>query len=162
MAAPLIDLQRFRLYSAYQQVAMTLLNAQRQAMRRQHAIVVAFDTVNSRMRIHEDRNNNGTVDATEPTTFVALEEGVVFGRGAAPARAIGGNPVTFVRTQDAMPVVTFSRSGSGSEIGGFYLTSPRARGGANLPEDTRAFEIERSTGRTSVFRIQAGAWVRSM
>jgi hypothetical protein len=62
-----------------------------------------------------------------------------------------------------MPAVTFTRSGTAGEMGVIYLTSTRVGTGGNFPEDTRAFEVERSTGRTTVFRYNAAAssWVRS-
>jgi hypothetical protein len=70
--------------------------------------------------------------------------------------------VSFVKTQNSMPAVTFTRSGSAGEMGVFYLTSTRVANGGNFPEDTRAFQIERATGRTNVFRYSAPAanWVR--
>lgn len=160
IAAPRINLNMFRLNSAYQTVAMTMMSAQRVAIRKQHGIVVAFDTVNNQVRVHEDRNNNGVVDAGELVNYTQLEPGVVFGRGVTPARPMGGQTVSFVKVQNGMPAVTFTRSGSSGEMGVFYLTSTRTKAGGNFPEDTRAFEIERATGRTTVFRYN-NAWIRS-
>jgi prepilin-type N-terminal cleavage/methylation domain-containing protein len=160
-AAPRIDLNRFRVNSAYQAVAMTLLSAQRIAIRKQHAIVVAIDTAGKRLRIHEDRDNDGVIDSGERIDFLQLEEAIVFGRGVAPARPMGNEPVSFVKQQGGLPAVTFTRSGSAGEMGGFYLTSIRAARGGNFPEDTRAYEVERATGRATVFRFTNGSWVRS-
>lgn len=164
IAAPRVNLNMYRLNSAYQTVAMTMMSAQRLAIRRQHQMVVTFDTVRDRIRVHEDRNNNFVIDAGEPINFTQLEEGVVFGRGVTPARPLGGPlPVTFAKQQTSLPAVTFTRSGSASEFGVFYLTSTRTATGGNFPEDTRAFEVERATGRTTVFRYQSATarWIRS-
>ena len=97
---PRIDLTRVRMDSGFRQLGIKLLAAQRMAIMRQHSVVIAFDTVGGRIRLHEDRNNDGAVQSTEPITFVALEEGLVFGRGMAAAMPMGGGPITFVKRQD--------------------------------------------------------------
>jgi hypothetical protein len=110
--------------------------------------------------VHEDRNNNGLVDAGENVNYTQLEPGVVFGRGVTPPRPLSGAIVSFVKRQNSMPAVTFTRSGSSGEMGVFYMTSTRTANGGNFPGDTRAFEVERATGRTTVFRYTT-AWIRS-
>jgi hypothetical protein len=51
----------------------------------------------------------------------------------------------------------FHRTGSASEAKGVYITSLRT----GHPEDTRALEIERSTGRVSWYRFQPpSSWKR--
>jgi type IV fimbrial biogenesis protein FimT len=157
---PRIDLTRARMDSGFRQLGIKLLAAQRLAIMRQHAVVVAFDTVRGRMRLHEDRNNDGAIQSTEPVTFVALEEGLVFGRGTASALAMGDGPITFVKRQDGMPAVTFTRSGSAGEFGGFYVTSGRGRALARYASDARAFQVARATGRVFQFQYSGGTWRR--
>lgn len=152
MTIPSIDFVNMEVSSAGRQVSMTLLRAQRLAVLRQHDVVVAFDTANRRLRIHADRDNDGVIDNNEVVEFVQLERAAVFGRGSAPAMGFGDNPVELVRTQDAMPAVTFHRSGTASENGGLYLTSVRDAQAGDRPNHARALQIERATGRVSYFQ----------
>jgi Tfp pilus assembly protein FimT len=158
-AATRIDWMSMQVNSATRQVSTTLLAAQRLAVLRQHAIVLALDTVGNRLRVHEDRNNNGVIDAGEKTTYLQLEEVVTFGRGSARAyEKLGSSAVTFARKQDGMPAITFNRSGSTSEMGGFYLTSKRAYGRNPHAKYARAFDVNRATGRVSLFFFDGTEW----
>jgi type IV pilus modification protein PilV len=84
MAIPRIDFIAFEVNGAARQISSQLMASQRLAVLRQHGVVVAFDVAGGSMRIHEDRNNNGRVDAGEPINYVQLERAAVFGRGSAP------------------------------------------------------------------------------
>lgn len=159
-AMPRIDYTRMRIDSGFRQVGITLLAAQRKAVLQQHAVIVAFDSVQRRLRIHDDRNNNGVVDPGERVEYRMLEGGVVFGRGSAPAAIIGNNAIMLNRRQDALPAVTFHRSGSTGESGGFYLTSARSSMSTRYAGDSRAFEIDRATGRTSLLQYSGDRWIR--
>jgi Tfp pilus assembly protein FimT len=153
IALPRFDIGRLTVDSAARSITMTLLAAQRTAVQEQHDMVVAFDTTAGFLRVHRDTDNDGVIDANETTNTLRLEDGIRFGRGTATARAIGGEAATFTFTQGGLPAVTFRRSGGANQIGGFYVTSP-AR------DDSRAFEIERSTGRTVRFEFANGVWQR--
>jgi type II secretory pathway pseudopilin PulG len=153
IALPRLGVDRLTVDAATRGLNMTMLAAQRVAIQEQHAVVVAFDTVVGVIRVHRDTDNDGIMDAGEVVSSTRLEDGVRFGRGVAPARAIGGKAVTFTRTQGGLPALTFHRSGGASEIGGFYLTAPDA-------SVVRAFEVERSTGRTVRYEFSNGAWLR--
>jgi hypothetical protein len=159
-AAARVDWVSMQVNSSARQVGTTLLAAQRLALLRQYAIVVAFDTVNSRLRIHEDRNNNTRIDSDEKTSYLHLEDGVTFGRGAAPTHPLVSTTVTYVRTQTGMPAVAFGRSGAASEMGGFYITSKRALGSAQRAKYDRAFSTVRATGRVSYFYYDGTEWRR--
>ena len=159
-AAPKIDVTRFRVNSAVQSLGTTILTAQRQAVTQQNDIIVLFDQASNRIRIHEDRNNNGTIDTGEHVRFVTLGEGMTFGRGPAPAMAIGSGPIVIVKTLGGVPALVFHRDGSASEIGGFYITSVRAQRDNIRPTDARAVTIERATGRASWFRYGDNGWVK--
>jgi hypothetical protein len=145
------------LETAQQAVTMKMLGIQRLAVQGQHDVVVAFDTTAGRFRIHRDADNDGVVDAGERADWWELGEGVAFGRGSVTARPMGGAPATFTQVQDGMPAVVFHRSGAASEFGGFYMR-PSGQGGT---PDTRAVEVERAFGKTSVWRWENGTWVRS-
>ncbi len=160
LAAPRVDVTGFRVNSSVQVLGTTLLTAQRQAVTQQHNIVVQFDTANRRLRLHEDRDNDGTVDTGEHTRAVPLGETLVFGRGAAPAMAMGDGPIEITQQVGGLPALVFRRDGSSSEAGGFYVTSLRAVRDNNRPEDTRAVTVERATGRASWFRYRSDGWVK--
>jgi hypothetical protein len=160
IAAPRIEPVKLTLRGAVHDVGTALLGAQRTALIRQHDVVVAFDLGAGRIRIHEDANNNGAVDPGERAVWRPLPQGIVFGRGGAPARALGAGPVSFAKRQDGFPALTFHRSGSVSEAGVLYLTSVRAEQGAPVAE-TWAVEIERATGRPSWYEYAPPGWRRS-
>jgi prepilin-type N-terminal cleavage/methylation domain-containing protein len=157
IALPRINVASYRANSGAQVLASTLSYAQRQAISRQADTRVAFDLPNNRLRVHEDENNDNVIDLGERVVYAPLPEGVLFGRGTALARDIGGDVVTFTKTQNDMPVVIFRRDGTASEAGGAYLSTV-----AGLAEDrtadVRAVEVTRATGRATWFSFGTGAW----
>jgi prepilin-type N-terminal cleavage/methylation domain-containing protein len=161
IAAPKIDTMKYRLESDMQGVGMTLLAAERQAITQQHDVILTFDVANGVIHIIDDANNNGVRDTGERERAVALGEGVVFGRAGAPARPMGPGPVTFIKTVGGFPALVFHRDGSGSEAGGFYLTSTRAVTSGAHVEDSRAIELERATGRGTWYRYGPPVWRRA-
>jgi prepilin-type N-terminal cleavage/methylation domain-containing protein len=156
---PLLRPQGFQLDTAVVSVSSAVMAQQRNAVLRQHDVVLAFDTVNELIRVHYDTNNNGKIDSGESWHVVQLEEGVRFGLAGAPVRPSGSGPLSFTEEEDDMPALTFRRNGSASEEGVIYLTSARAAGEA-FPEDTRAVEVERATGRTRCYSYASGAWMQ--
>ncbi|HEX7242449.1 MAG TPA: prepilin-type N-terminal cleavage/methylation domain-containing protein [Longimicrobiaceae bacterium] len=158
IAAPRLDLTTFRVDGAMQAAGSTLLAAQRAAVVRQHDVVVAFQTDGGLIRVHEDADNDGLLDAGETVGFTELGEGVVFGRGGAPAHPVGAGPVTFARRQGGVPCVTFHRNGTASEEGGAYLTTQAAARTGSKPATARLVRVDRATGRASWFRYSGGRW----
>lgn len=161
IAIPSVDVAGMRVNSSVRQVGMTMLNAQRLAVLKQHNVIVVFDTANRMVVTHLDRNNDGVLTDGETTHAVQLEDGVVFGLGSAPAAGFGTEAITFVKRQGDYPIVTFSRSGSAGEYGGFYMTSKRGTASARYATDTRGFEVNRGTGRTTMYHYTGDQWQRS-
>lgn len=158
IALPRINLEAYKVNSAVRAVTSTLTYAQRLSVTLQHDVVVTFDQGGRRLRMHEDRNNDGTINNNERVTITQLENGVVFSRGATPAHAIGSGALNFTRTQNGFPAVIFRRDGSASESGGFYLNSKRSVA-AGTTHEARAGEIVRATGRVVWYRYTT-AWTR--
>lgn len=158
ISAPRIDIMGYRVNTAIQVLGTTVLTAQRQALTQQHNVIVRFDTLNLRLRIHQDRNNDGVVDAGEQLRSVPLGESIVFGLGDAPARGSLTTPISFTRISNGDQAVTFHRDGSATEAGGFYVTSARAAGVGDFPEHSRLVVVERATGRSESFRYLGGQW----
>lgn len=160
-ASARIDVANFQVSAAVQALSTTSAAAQREAINKQHDMILIFDAANRNLRLIWDADSDGTVDAGERNRVVALDDRVVFGLGTAPARAFGAAPINFVDQIGGLPALTFHRNGSASGIGGFYLTTRAgAAGVANKARDTRAAEIVRATGRTEWFRYSGSAWVR--
>ena len=161
LAAPRIDVANFQVSSAVQSLSTTSAAAQREAITKQHDMILVFDAGRRELRLVWDTDSDGVIDAAERIRVVALDDRVVFGRGTAPARAFGAAPINFVDQINGLPALTFHRNGSASGIGGFYLTTlGGAAGDPNKARDTRAAEIVRATGRTEWFRSSGTAWVR--
>lgn len=158
ISAPRIDIMGYRVNSAIQVLGTTVLTAQRQALTQQHDVIVRIDTLNRRLRVHQDRDNDGLVDAGEQLRAVPLGESIVFGLGDAPARGSLTAAVNFTGTSNGDPAVTFHRDGSASEAGGFYVTSTRAAGAGDFPEHSRLVVVERATGRSASYRYLGGQW----
>ncbi len=159
IAAPRLDSSGRQASGAAHAAGMTFVAAQRTAVARQHDMVVAVDVANRALRIHLDRDNDGLVDDGERVRTEPLGAGAVFGRAGAPAWVLGGADVVFAGRQGGLPAVTFHRSGSASEEGGFYVTSARARV-EGLAKHTHAVMVDRATGRPAWASYTGGTWKR--
>ncbi|GMV04546.1 MAG: hypothetical protein AMXMBFR53_08260 [Gemmatimonadota bacterium] len=158
IVVPFLRPEKFRMDGAVILVGTTLTAQQRNAILRQHDVVVAVDTAQRRLRVHYDTNNDATIDTGENWFVVELGDGVVFGRGGAPARPLSSQVVSMTTLQDGLPALTFHRNGSASEESVIYLTAETA-GSANT-EEARAVEIERATGRVMCYSYASGEWER--
>jgi prepilin-type N-terminal cleavage/methylation domain-containing protein len=161
IAFPSIDPDRHQVDAAMLAVGSTLQAAQREAVTRQHDVIVAVDPAARTLTLILDANNNGARDGDERARVVALDPQVAFGLAAAPPRAFGADPVSLPFGPDGVPRIVFRRAGSASTAGGLYLTSTKAAAGAPARTgDTRAIEILRATGRVSWWRYTGTAWRR--
>jgi prepilin-type N-terminal cleavage/methylation domain-containing protein len=160
IAVPEISSTRSRVDSAVQSLATTLYAAQREAVTRQHDIVISFDQAQHRALLLYDVNGNGVADEGERVRPAPFDDAVVFGRGIAPARAMGAAAINFTSTMGGLPAVIFHRDGSASSAGGLYLTSARAQATAAFASDARAIEVVRATGRAEWWRYTGQGWTR--
>src|SRR6185312_14418853 len=160
IALPKIDVAQFQVNSAVQAVSTTMVAAQREAITKQHDIILTFDAANRQVRLVWDANSDGVIGANERSRVFTLDDRVVFGRGQSPARAFGDQPIDFDDVINGLPALTFHRNGSASGVGGFYLTSRGAEAGdTSLKKHTRAVEIIRATGRTEWWRYNGSEWL---
>jgi len=157
-----VDIARYQVNGDIQAIGTTLIAAQREAIAKQHNVIVVFDTAGNRVRVIWDANNNGTFDADEHSRLVFLGDRVRFGLGTAPALPMGADAVNFTDTETAsgLPAVTYYRNGSASEAGGAYITSKRSIGDPKYVSDNRAMRVERATGRAEWWHYDGTAWVR--
>ena len=159
IAAPRINLGRFRLNSALNEVASAVAASKSRAILKQHDVILVFDPAESEFRVLLDENNNARADAGEAFRTVQLGEGARFGLGGAPALSSGSAPITFTRRFEGLPRLSFHRNGSASEEGVIYLTSARAEGGGS-PEDARAITVDRGTGQVRCMSYSSLEWKR--
>ena len=157
-----VDIARYQVNGDIQSIGTTLIASQREAIAKQHNVMVMFDTAGNRVRVVWDANNNGAFDADEHSRVVELGERVQFGLGTAPPMSFGSSAINFTQTESTtgLPEVTFYRNGSASEAGGAYLTSRRSIGDPKYVIDNRAMRVERATGRAEWWHYDGTTWVR--
>jgi prepilin-type N-terminal cleavage/methylation domain-containing protein len=161
---PRVNISRLQAKSSIQALGTTMLALQREAISRQHNIVVMVDTAGRQLRVLFDANNNLAIGTGERIRGIPLGDGIVFGRsGLVPPRSFGGAAVNFTTTETttSLPAVVFFRNGSAREFGGLYLTSPQALAGdPNHQNETWAMELIRATGRAEWMRWNGSTWKR--
>ncbi len=153
---PRIDVARFQLDAAMREIGSAVAVARGRAILRQHDYVLMFDE--DGFVLLEDTNNNGKTDAGEERRAVQLPERVRFDRGGATPILSLTKAISFTKTAEQLPALTFHRKGAASEEGVIYLTSVRAAGADTNSQDTRALQIERATGRVRCFTYRTLAW----
>jgi prepilin-type N-terminal cleavage/methylation domain-containing protein len=161
LAVPNIDVDRFYINGAVQQASTTLLAAQREAISRQHNVLVVFDTAHQSFIAVWDANNNGQQDAGEHARTTALTDRMRFNRPTSVPAKTGFVPIlTPMQTCASKPCLVFQRNGSTDREIAFYITSRRAIDGApNREHDTRVIQIDRSSGRPQAWQYTGSGWV---
>jgi type II secretory pathway pseudopilin PulG len=132
--------------------------AQRSAVTRQSSVIVGVDAANNRFRIHEDTDNDRTVDSGERVRSEPLQEGVVLGTpswGGVNGSISGSVEGTNLSTLEGLPSVVFRRDGSASSDLEVYLS---ARNGS--ADSWRAVVVLPATGRADAFRASGTTWRR--
>jgi prepilin-type N-terminal cleavage/methylation domain-containing protein len=165
MAIPRIDTTKFKADAIATIVRTTLQTAQRQAITRQHDMVVSFDTTGERIRTFWDQNNDGSITTgsnAERVTWRGLDVGILF-TDPAVAGVSGGSihsPVggSNVGTLTGYPTITFHRDGSASTDAEIYI-----KVAAHGPPWYRAITVTQATGRIEWYRLNAsaGKWVNA-
>lgn len=164
IALPKINVSRIRSKAAITTLGTTMLALQRDAIAKQHNVLVLIDSANSGLRVVYDSTNDLQITNGERVRAVHLGEEIVFGRPAGvPARPFGANPVNFIQREATtnLPMIVLYRNGSASEAGGLYLSTVKAVAG--LPghqNETWSMEMVRATGRAEWMRWNLTGWVR--
>ena len=157
-----IDVARYQINGDQQVVGTALIAAQREAIAKQHNMIVVFDDANSAMRIVSDSNNNGQADANENVRTITLGDRVRYGLGTATAMSWGSSAISFTTLEggSGLPCVIFYRNGSASESRGGYHSATRAQSDPAFVRDIRAIHVERATGRAEWWHYDGSTWVR--
>ncbi len=162
MMIPRLDTSKIRAKAAALRLGTTLLAVQREAIGKQHQMVVMIDTAGRRMRILDDSTNDGTWNNGERVRSVEIADGIKFGRPASvTARPFGNSPINFTNVEPTtgLPAIIFYRNGSTQEYGGIYISSPKAMSGGTK-EGIWAIEITRATGRAEWYNWNGSSWKR--
>lgn len=134
-----------------------IIGAQQTAIQRNTHVQVMFDANLHRVRILQDLNNDGVMDAGDSVRYRPLADGARFGTppstldGAAPAYMTGpgvietGNPL--------QRAIRIAPNGALSGDVVVYLGSARAQ-----PRDLRALTIVGATARTGFWSYATGTW----
>ncbi len=158
---PKIRLDSAGVDTAVRTVNMTLMVAQREAVSRQHNVIVVIDTAKHMARTVWDANNTGLRESGERTRPFLLPENVVIGRPSG-VPAMGGAAEDAVAAAAALsgdPQVILLRSGASSRAATFYFTSVRAMAGGR-DKDVRALSVSRATGRPTWYVWTGSRWRR--
>jgi prepilin-type N-terminal cleavage/methylation domain-containing protein len=160
LTVPKLTLSNYRVEAIAQQVRSVFQTAQRTSLTRQFDVIISFDTTRSELRIGEDKDNSGTIDATEIRIWrpTGQNEGNIFSippkrlDGTAATKSIVGSTLKSV---DNYPSITFHRDGSASSDAEVYMSNA-SRGVMQY----RLVTLTRSTGRTEMYRYntQGAQW----
>ena len=151
IVASKLDWGRYRADSEARGLLAALSQAQRTAVSLQTDVRVSVTDGGARVQVHEDANNNASLDTGERVTYFALDNDYRVGQrsmAALPAPAEPGE----------LAAVVFRRDGSASRSGSMYLSPPTM--GTNC-KYCRAVSIQRATGRTVSWSHATGGWVRA-
>jgi len=164
IAVPRVNLSRIRSKTAIQTLGTAMLAFQREAIARQHNMVIMIDQTSRSLRVLYDSTNDERINNNERVRMIPLGEEIVFGKPAAvPSRSFGSNAVNFTNTETTtgLPAIVLYRNGSAKEFGGLYLSTTKAMGGApGHDNETWSMEIVRATGRAEWLRWNGNGWVR--
>jgi prepilin-type N-terminal cleavage/methylation domain-containing protein len=159
LGLPRIDYYKYRADANATMIRSLMMQAQRDAIVRQHDLIFSIDTARNRIILGYDQNNDGSIVMTERIRTQALPEQ---GKFAAPTKTIttGGDltnygPIraTSLRTISGYPSVIFRRDGSVSTALELYMTTKRAKN-----TDIRGVTVVQSTGRTDFYRYNGSTW----
>jgi len=162
IAIPRIDTTKIKADAIATIVRTTLQYAERQAITRQHDMVVSFDTTGEKIRTFWDINNDGSFENTERVSLRGLDVGVLFTDPS--VSGITGSQITNpvsgsnIRSLNNWPTITFHRDGSASTDAEIYI-----KVAGHGPPWYRAVRVTQSTGRVDWYRLNTStnAWAQA-
>jgi type II secretory pathway pseudopilin PulG len=156
---PKIDSNRYKADAGAVTLRSLLMQAQRDAIVRQHDLIVNIDTGKARLILGYDRNDDGTIQMTERVRIQALPEGDRY--TIPPAYLTEDGMMTYgayrgnaIKTVSGYPSVIFRRDGSVSSALELYVSTRRAK-----KSDFRVVTVVQATGRTAYMRYIGSSWV---
>lgn len=134
-----------------------IIGAQQLAITRNVTVQVMFDANAHRVRVLQDFNNNGLMDASDSVRYRPLADGAEFQlpattiNAATPVYLTGPGVVTTGNPLQLAIRIAPNGSLSGDVV--VYIGSPR-----RLPDDMRAVTIVGATARTGFWSHGGGVW----
>jgi prepilin-type N-terminal cleavage/methylation domain-containing protein len=164
IAVSRVKITRIRAKAAALTFGNALMAVQREAIVRQHNMLVVLNSGSRSVRIVYDSTNDLTLNNNERTRAFELGEGMVFGLpGGVTARAFGNSAINFPTNEAStgLPAIVFYRNGAARDYGGLYIsTSAAMAGAADHKDETWAIELTRATGRAEWYNWNGTSWVR--
>jgi prepilin-type N-terminal cleavage/methylation domain-containing protein len=156
---PKVRVDNSQVDTAVRTVSLSLMAAQRDAVSRQHDVLVVFDTAGHAVKTVWDANSNGRAEGGEHTRLALLPERVLIGRPS-DVSPLNGDTTSALPTANALgPQFTLQRAGSADRAVTLYFTTARSMNGGT-DRDVRALQIARATGRPNWFAWTGSAWRR--
>ena len=155
---PRIDSNRYKADAGAVTIRSLLMQAQRDAIVRQHDLIVNIDTGKARLILGYYKNDDGSIQMTERVRIQALPEGdrytippaYLADAGMNSYGAFRGNAI---KTVSGLPSVIFRRDGSVSSALELYTSTKRAKN-----SDFRVVTVVQATGRTEFQRYVGSKW----
>lgn len=161
LALPRILVDNAQVDTATRTFGMSLMVAQREAVARQHNVLLVIDTSAHTITTVWDANNNATADAGEKTRPFLIPERVVLGRPSSVSplgTATESVPVT-LKLGDK-PMLVLQRNGSIDRSVTLYLSSVASMAGSPKV-DARAIVLARATARPDWYAWTGSEWRRA-
>lgn len=161
LAAPRVDLTRFRSDAIARQAAGVFSAASRSARQRRHDVVVRVDSSGKRLAVIDDRNGNGQRDPGESEVWTDLDPSADILDPPKPLPTISASSVRRPLHMNGVagPVSTgtiaFRRGGGAGSDFVLYLTSD-----PGLPSAWRAVHVASRTGAVQLWRFDGTRWAR--
>ena len=145
-----LDWKRYQADAAGRGAMAELSTTQRLALSLQANMRITFPD-STKMKIHEDANNDGVAGAGERVRYVTLDNNFSFGKATAPDVPSPEDPTS-------VSSITFHRDGSADRSSTVYIHGPGADPSC---KHCRAVAISRATGRVVWYSYASGSWKRA-
>ncbi|MFO0094742.1 MAG: hypothetical protein ACK54K_10605, partial [Gemmatimonadaceae bacterium] len=151
-----------RVETAARAIDLANMAAQRDAVSRQHNVLVVFDTAARALRTVWDVNNDRTAGAGERLRTTPLSEALAFARPPGVS-ALGGDSTSASAgvPDERGPALLLQRSGSTDRAVTVYLTTTQSLRPKAAVRDVRALQVARASGRSSWFIWNGSVWRRA-
>jgi prepilin-type N-terminal cleavage/methylation domain-containing protein len=161
LALPKILVDNAEVDTATRTLGMSLMVAQREAVSRQHNVLLVIDDDAHTITTVWDANNNNVADAGEKTRPFLLPERVVLGRpSSVSALGTATESVPSMQLLGDRPMLVLQRNGSVDRGVTLYLSTLASMAGASAA-DARAVVVARATARPDRYAWTGSAWKRA-
>jgi len=161
IALPKVFVDNVQVDTATRTFAMSLMVAQREAVSRQHNVLLVIDTNAHTISTVWDVNNNTTVDAGEKSRPFLIPERVVLGRPSTVS-VLGTASASVPATLKAgdRPMLVLQRNGSIDRGVTLYFSTKSSMAGSPKV-DARAVVLSRATARPDWYAWTGSNWRRA-